>query len=191
MHRRVSFSTQALPGLGVGVAIDVGHRFISEHTVAHYFDPSVDTDEAKRRQRTFKELSRRTERRQGTLVYDIGRKVRQTCYFVDAEQGTTATSGPLHFGGKHFGSLYHYYHEERPELGVEPNDTVVFVSFSGLSGPKPVAAKLLRLSVSLEEDRIPYALRKQIPIPPHIRERLIGRVWKSLAIIVGTVVTRC
>jgi hypothetical protein len=181
MHDRVSFSTQPISGLGVGVAIDVGHRFLSEHSVAHYFDSSVPAEEATRRRRAFAELSQRTERRKGTLAYNTGGNVKQTCYFVDYEEGMTcATTGPLHFGSKHFESLYHYYRKDRPELNVERDDVAVFVSFTGLSGPKPVSAKLLRLSISLEEDRVPYALRKRLPTPPYIRERLIDRVWKSL-----------
>jgi hypothetical protein len=55
--------------------------------------------------------------------------------------------GPLEFGGCRFESLYDYYSQRRPRLGVEPDDAVVFVSFRGMRGDKPVAAKLLRLRV--------------------------------------------
>jgi hypothetical protein len=181
LFQRISFSTQAIADIGVGVAIDVRHRFLTLQSLAYYFDASVPVEEQRLRRHLFDELRQRSERRKGTLVYDVGRRTRYTCYFVSPEHGKTcATVGPLQFDGKYFPSLYDYYRREKPKAGVEPGDAVVSVSFRGLNGAKPVAAKLLRLSVGLEEERIPHTLRRLLPIPPHIREQLIRGIWDGL-----------
>ena len=182
MIRRISFSTIVIPDEGIGIALDFGHLFQSEKTLDFYFSPTLTESEWQRRGEEFNRLRGRPDRRKGTLLYDIGSQTRRICYFAEAEQGVTCdNTGPLAFGGQQYSSLYNYYQARRSNLNVRPDDAVAYVSFPGIKGNKPVAARLLRLRINLDPQKIPSSLRRQIAIPPHLREKLSNQLWNQIA----------
>lgn len=182
MIRRISFSTIVIPDEGIGVALDFGHLFQSEKTLDFYFNPTLTKSEGQKRGEEFDRLRGRSDRRKGTLLYNIGSQTRSSCYFTEAGQGVTCErTGLLEFGGQRYGSLYEYYQVKRPRLGVQPDDAAVYVSFPGIKGDRPVAARLLRLRVNLDPQKIPSSLRRRIPIPPDVREQLSSQLWRQIA----------
>jgi hypothetical protein len=181
MVSRVSFATLPVPEVGVAIAIDFAHLFRSKRTLDYYFSHGLDQDEAEQRQREFRRLSGRDDQRKGTLLYDWGSKTLSQCYFSHDPQGKTcADVGPLEFGGERYESLYEYYQKKRRRLKVAPEDPVVYVSFPGLRGQKPVAAKLLRLRVTLDPQSMPRELRTATTLAPTRRQELSRRLWESI-----------
>ncbi len=181
MLPRISLATLPIAGQGVGIALDFSHLFRTEKALDYYFAPGLSPDERKRRQSEFDRLRGRGDRRKGSLLYDSGSRTLSQCYFSHDVQGRTcADVGPLEFGGERFESLFDYYAKKRPNLQVERSDPVVYVSFPGMRGEKPVAAKLLRLRVMLDPQRMLRELRTSTTIPPERRRRFAQKVWENI-----------
>ena len=142
MLPRLSFATHAVLQNEIGVAIDFGHMFQTDLTLANF----LQDEEGVRR---FNQLRKRREGRRGTLIYDVGSHRRTKCYFNDfARDKTCETTGVIAFGNKRDDLLLHYYQCERASLAIQADDSVVYVNFEGLDRPVPVAARLLKLRVS-------------------------------------------
>lgn len=181
MLPRISLATLPIAGQGVGIALDFGHLFQTERSLDYYFAPCLSRDERKRRESEFDRLRGRGDRRKGSLLYDSGSRTFSQCYFShSAREAACKDVGPLEFGGERFESLFDYYSRKRPQLQVEPTDPVVYVSFLGMRGEKPVAARLLRLRVMLDPQRMPRELRTSTTIPPERRRHFAQKVWEKI-----------
>jgi len=180
MVPRVSFATIPLGERGIGIAFDFGHLFRTEMTVADFFDLQLDACEQKRRRKRFDELRSRQSGRKGNLLYDIGIGVLQHCYFARFEDNVTCEStGPIQIHSNTYDSLYDYYRIRRPQLEITPSNSVAYVSFPNLPYEKPVAAKLLRLRVTLDKDQMPRELRCTTTMPPHVRREAAIQMWQE------------
>ena len=116
-----------------------------------------------------------SERRKGTLLYDTGGLELGVCYFGRARpRETCATVGPVL---KH-DSLFDYYRHKYPDLEISPDDVVVDVSFRGLPGPVPVAAKLLRLRIMPDKGRSFSGLANFKTSSPFSRKEETEGVWE-------------
>lgn len=181
MLGRISLATLPIAGAGVGIALDFSHLFRTEKALDYYFPSNPSQQEQKDREREFDRLRGKGDRRKGTLLYDSGSGTFSQCYFSHAAHGRTcAEVGPLEFGGERYGSLHDYYSRKRPGLKVKADDTVVYVSFPGMRGEKPVAAKLLRLRVMLDPQRMPHELRTNTTIAPERRREMAQIAWKKV-----------
>ncbi|MBX3394342.1 MAG: hypothetical protein KF841_03140 [Phycisphaerae bacterium] len=181
MLPRLSFSTIALPDLGIGVIFDFHHLFQTEMTVADYFDEHIPASARDQRRREFNRLRQHRNDRRGTLLYQVRRTVAQVCYFHEFASGTTcATTGAIKLPHETYGSLFEYYQATRPSLEIAPDDPVAYVSFPGMIGAKPVAAKLLRLRVSLDPRFMPKQLRSRTTMPPSERRDKLLQLWRTL-----------
>lgn len=180
MVSRVSLATVSLSEGRIGVVYDFGHLFQTDFTIADFFDSSVSRSEQKTRYQTFKDLTSRNEGFKGTLIYDMGKGVSNHCYFSSfAEDMTCETTGSFTINSRSFESLYDYYRKRHPQLAIDPDDTVAYVSFPGLSYQKPVAAKLLRVRVMLDKKQLPAEMRKWTVIPPHKRRSMTLNIWQQ------------
>jgi hypothetical protein len=183
MIGRISFSTIELPGHGVGIAIDRGHLFRTEWTVADVFDPSLSNSERRRRQQRFDRLRDASGGRKGTLIYRSNAGMLNKCYFVDFARGATCASvGPIEIPGESYASLHEYYTKRKPRLKVQPSDTVAYVSFpsSVIRKDVPVPARLLHLRVMLDKDSMPREFRKETTMSPGRRRSRITKTWDHL-----------
>ncbi len=181
MLPRTSFATLPVAGAGVGIALDFSHLFRTERALDFYFAPGLIQDERTRREREFDRLRGRADRRKGTLLYDSGSRTFSQCYFSHDGRGQTCGKvGPLEFGGERYESLHDYYTRKRSRLNVTADDPVVYVSFPGMRGEKPVAAKLLRLRVLLDPQRMPRDLRTNTTIAPERRRELSQEMWERV-----------
>lgn len=180
MLPRISFATLPIARRGVGIALDFGHLFRTERSLDYYFAPGLSLDERKRRESEFDRLRGRGDRRKGSLLYDSGSRTLSQCYFSHNASATCEQVGPLEFGGERFASLFDYYNRKRPRLQVRQADPAVYVSFPGMRGEKPVAAKLLRLRVMLDPQRMPRELRTCTRIPPERRRQFAKVVWEKI-----------
>jgi hypothetical protein len=185
---RVAFATLALGDQGVGVAFDPGYLYQTEMTLADFFDPSLGRREREERQRQFDRLRSRGERRKGTLLYNTGTDAVSTCYFERFERGMTcARTGPIR--GKE--SLYEYCRDRHPLAGVEPDDSVAYVSFRNLPHPVAVPTKLLRLRVMADKDQSIRGLGQFKTMPPASRQAESQRAWEACqAAVVGALGVR-
>src|SRR5262249_11713335 len=76
--------------------------------------------------------------------YDTGGTVVSVCYFDHERRGVTCgTTGRVLDSA----SLYEYCRRRYPDLGVAPEDGVVYVSFPGMRNAAAVAANLRRVPV--------------------------------------------
>src|SRR5262249_42679959 len=115
----------------------------------------------------------------GTLIYDLGSYCRKKCYFHDfAQDKTCETTSVIAFGNRRYDSLFHYYQSVRPGLGVQADDPVVYVTFEGLGGPKPLAAGLLKMRVHLDLRFLPACMRR-LSMPPSERKRRSMSIWSG------------
>lgn len=170
MLPRVSFATHEVCGNEIGVAIDFGHMFQTELTLADF----LATEEGVRR---FNHLRKRGEGRRGTLIYDVGTHRRTKCYFNDfARDKRCNTTGVIAFGNRRFDSLFHYYQSERSGLEIRPDDPIVYVNFEGLGRPVPVAAGLVKMRVHLDPWFLPASMRR-LSMPPAERKRRSESIW--------------
>ena len=178
VHRQFKVSAIAMEDIGVGISVDVSMAFFTHKTVADVFRCDIPNHEQKRLQEDFESLSHRKYGRKGTLLYDLGNN-QMKCYFEKPLQGETcATIGPLFVKGQTYGSLLEYYRQKQPHLKINPNDSVVMVSFKDIDQPKPVAAKLLRSRVM--NDALPSSLKQIDKLAPYKRAGLISDFWKDL-----------
>ncbi|UCC31315.1 MAG: hypothetical protein JSU86_03380 [Phycisphaerales bacterium] len=181
MLPRISFATLPVAGEGIGIALDFSHMFRTENALDYYFASGQNPDERKRREREFDRLRGRGDRRKGTLLYDSGSQTFSQCYFSHNSHGQKcAEVGPLEFGGERYESLHDYYTKKRSSLKVKAEDPVVYVSFRAMRGEKPVAAKLLRLRVLLDPQRMPRELRANTTIAPGVRRELSEELWRKI-----------
>ncbi len=170
MLPRVSFATHEVRRNEIGVAIDFGHMFQTELTLADF----LQNEQGVRR---FNQLRKRGEGRRGTLIYDMGSHRRMKCYFNDfARDKTCETTGVIAFGNRRYDSLFHYYQSERPGLGIQADDPVVYVNFENLGRPVAVAAGLLKMRVHLDPWFLPPCMRR-LSMPPSERKRRCLSVW--------------
>jgi hypothetical protein len=170
MLPRFSFATQEVQETKIGVAIDFGHMFQTEQTVADFLKSGGGVAR-------FNELRRRQDGHKGTLIYDLGTERRSKCYFSDFARGKTcSTTGVIFVGNRRYDSLYDYYRQERPELRVGPDELMIYVSFEGLGRPKPVAARLVKLRLQLDPRFLPRRLR-QLAMAPQERKRRTEAAW--------------
>ena len=177
-YRRYEISGQSLGDTGVGIAVNIGTAFLTTWTVADFFAENVDPHEQKRRKRRFDSLSARQQGQKGTLLYDAGESLHK-CYFEDFRHGIAcATTGAFRVQGQDYDSLLHYYQRRHPEMDVEPDDPVAYVSFGNIDRPQPVAANRLRLRVSNES--LPARLRQVDKIPPEQRRSYAEGFWERL-----------
>ncbi len=180
MIPRISFSTQALGAGRVGLAFDFGHLFQTRETVAEFLGPDLPHPQREELRSRFNHLRRRDAGGRGTLMYDTGKRTLTKCYFHDfADEVTCASTGAFSIGNDHFDSLHEYYERRRPSLGIAADDSVVYVSFESLGRPKPVAARLLRLRVSLDQQEMPRGLRR-LSMPPHQRRVRAQKAWSDV-----------
>jgi hypothetical protein len=172
MLPRFSFATQEIQETKIGVAIDFGHMFQTQQTVADFLRNGSGVAR-------FNDLRRRQDGRKGTLIYDLGTERRSKCYFSDFARGKTCrTTGVIFVGNRCYDSLYEYYRQERPELHVGPDEPVIYVSFKGLGRSKPVAARLVRLRLQLDPRCLPRRLR-QLAMAPWERKRRTEAAWSG------------
>jgi hypothetical protein len=165
MLARLSFATHEVQDSGIGVAIDFGHMFQTEQTLADFL-----RDEAGVRQ--FNSLRGRQDGRKGTLIYNVGTERRSKCYFHDfARDRTCGTTGVIPVGNRRFDSLFDYYEATRPGLEVSLEDSVVYVRFERLGRPVPVAAKLLKMRMYLDPRLLPPGMRRLSMAPGERRSR--------------------
>ena len=170
MLPRLSFATHAVLQNEIGVAIDFGHMFQTDLTLANF----LQDEEGVRR---FNQLRKRREGRRGTLIYDVGSHRRTKCYFNDfARDKTCETTGVIAFRNKRYDSLLHYYQSERASLAIQADDSVVYVNFEGLDRPVPVAARLLKLRGKLDPWFLPPSMRC-LSMPPSEAPRRSLSVW--------------
>jgi hypothetical protein len=169
---RVSFATHEVRQDEIGVAIDFGHMFQTELTLADFLQDEHGV-------RRFNQLRKRGEGRRGTLIYDVGKHRRTKCYFNDfARDKTCNTTGVIAFGNRRYDSLFHYYKSERASLGVRADDPILYVTFEGLGRPVPVAAGLLKMRVHLDPWLLPPRMRR-LSMPPAERNRRSLSVWSG------------
>lgn len=177
-YRRFEISAIPIEGVGVGIPVEISTAFFTHRTIADIFRDDIPDHEQQRLQEDFKSLSRRQDGQQGTLLYDLENKQRK-CYFKEFLPGVTcATTGKRIVNGEVYDSLLNYYQQKQPHLKIDGNDCVAMVSFSGISEPQPVAAKLLRLRVM--NNSLPRALKQVDKITPWERLRLINSFWQRL-----------
>jgi hypothetical protein len=172
---RLSFSVLPLSAGKFGVAIDVGSLFRGAWTVADFFDSSLSDNERDRRQRRFQRLRGRGEGRKGTLLYDTGESMVNTCYFDRFAEDTSCGSVPGFNGAK---SLFDYCRRKYPKQPLSANDSVAFVRFKGLRRAVPVPAKWLRLRISLGREQMPKAIRQAVAASPSIRKQACVSLWE-------------
>ena len=180
MIPRISFATLPIGNDAIGIAFDLGHLFRTSMTLADFYDPTIGQREQSERRHEFDALSSRMKGRKGTLLYHSGSRTLDVCYFDHfAEEVTCKTTGPLSVQGKSYNSLYDYYDKCRPGLKVAPDDSVAYVSFKGLPSAKPVAARLLRLRVGLDEKQLPPEFKRKTVVAPEPRSRIAKETWKN------------
>ena len=178
VYRRFEISALPIQGVGVGISVEISTAFFTHCTVADVFRDDIPDYEQQRRQEDFESLSQRQRGQKGTLLYDLENKQRK-CYFDKfLPRITCATTGALSVNGQTYSSLLEYYKRKQPHLKVYADDCVASVSFEGISEPRPVAAKLLRLRVM--NDSLPRALKQVDKITPWERLRLINSFWQRL-----------
>ncbi len=178
VHRQFKVSAIAIEDIGVGISVDVSMAFFTHKTLADVFRCDILNHEQQRLQEDFEALSQRKYGRKGTLLYDLGNN-QIKCYFEKPlQEETCETIGPLFVEGQTYGSLFEYYRQKRPHLKINPNDSVVMVSFKDMDEPKPVAAKLLRSRVM--NDALPSSLKQIDKLAPYKRAWLISDFWKDL-----------
>jgi hypothetical protein len=177
-YRRYEVGTVLIEGVGVGIGVDVGTAFISERTVAYFFDEKVSSGERERRRREFDRLVGRQSGQKGTLVYDNGR-TRTKCYFEGVPVGVMCEStGRIRVRGQTFDSLFQFYRSNYPALPVTEETPVARVSFRGLDRPQFVAADRLRIRVM--NDELADALSSVDKIDPCRRREMIVDFWNGL-----------
>lgn len=164
--RRMSFA--ALPvGDCVGVALECGHLYRTERTLADFFAADLPDREWRERQREFNRLRRRKEGRRGTLLYDTGGKVVSVCYYDHERRGMTCgTTGRVLSSA----SLYDYCRKKYPALALSPDDGVVFGSFPSMGKAVALPAKQLRLRVMPDGDPYLRCLDDYKTAPPAARK---------------------
>lgn len=177
-YRRYEVATLAIPGVGIGVAVDLGTAFFTAETLAYYFDPTIAEAERRGREREFARLTTRQAGQKGTLLYDNG-QTRTKCYFEAAPRGMTcATSGKIRARNQGYPSLHDYYRAKYPQLSVAPDAQAIKVSFTGLGRPQPVAAE--RVWARVMNDDVPGPLGQVDKIAPGERRAAIQRFWDAL-----------
>jgi hypothetical protein len=175
---RYEIDALGLGDAGIGISVDIGTAFFSQHSLDYYFDASLNGAEAKLRRAEFDNFTSRQDGQKGTLLYNNGRS-NIKCYFENNNVGMTCGgTGSFKIAGETFASLYDYYSSKFGSLQVKQSDTAVHVSFPGLDRPVPVAAKLLSLRVM--NDDVPESLSSVDKIHPSERKRLITEFWKKL-----------
>ena len=178
VHRQFKVSAIAIEDVGVGISVDVSMAFFTHKTVADVFRFDLPSHEQQRLQEDFEFLSQRQRGQKGTLLYDLGNK-QMKCYFEKPlPRKTCATIGPLFVKEQTYSSLLEYYRRNQPHLKINPNDSVVMVSFENIDQPQPVAAKLLRPRVM--NDSLPGSLKRIDKLAPYERAGLISRFWRDL-----------
>ena len=176
-YRRFEVSAIPIEGVGVGISVEISTAFFTHNTIANIFRDDIPDHEQQRLQEDFESLSQRQRGQKGTLLYDLGNKQRK-CYFDQFLQGVTCTTtGTLYVDGQTYSSLFEYYQHNQSHIKINPNDSVAMVSFKGISQPRPVAAKLLRLRVMNES--LPRSLKQIDKIAPKERRRLTSGFWQS------------
>lgn len=173
---KVSFATLPMTDHGIGIAFDTGFLYRSEMTVADFFDSTPEKGEQTTRQSQFDRLTSRDTGRKGTLLYDTGRNDVSVCYFERFARGVTCGStGPI----MDHDSLTDYCRARHPNLKVEDDDSVAYVSFRGLPHEVPVPAKSLRLRIHLDKQQMPYQLRRTTTRAPGQRLKKALEVWRN------------
>ena len=177
-YRRYEIATLPVPGVGIGVAVDLGTAFFTAETLAYYFDPTVAEAERRGREQQFARLTARQAGQKGTLLYDNG-QTRTKCYFEAAPRGMTcATSGKIRANNQGYPSLHDYYRAKYPRLPVAPDAQAIKVSFTGLGRPQPVAAE--RVWARVMNDDVPGQFGQVDKIAPGERRAAIECFWGAL-----------
>jgi len=185
-YRCYQVSCEAIEGVGVGIAIEVGTAFFSKKTVADYFRDGLSTEERERLQQRFDQLRDRRNGRKGTLLYS-NKRSNTTCYFDSFPLGMTCgTTGKFRVDNESYSSLTDYY-KRKFGVTVSDDEPVIKVSFknpngngaaNGLSKPVPVCARMARLRVM--NDHLPRKLKQADKLTPLRREAMISELWGSL-----------
>ena len=176
--RRYEVSAIPIEGVGVGISVDISTAFFTCKTVADFFRGDIPDDEQRHLREVFESLSQRQQGQKGTLLYDLGNN-KMKCYFGDFRSDLTcATTGRRIVNGEVYDSLLKYYEQKQPQLRIDADDSVAWVSFYNISGLQPVAAKSLRLRVM--NDALPKSLKQVDKIAPEDRVRLINDFWLRL-----------
>lgn len=176
--RRYEVSAIPIEGVGVGISVDISTAFFTCKTVADFFRDDILNGEQQRLQEVFESLSQRQQGQKGTFLYNLGNN-KMKCYFGEfGADVTCATTGRRIVNGEVYDSLLKYYEQKQPQLRVNADDSVAWVSFYSINGLQPVAAKLLRLRVM--NDALPKSLKQVDKIAPEDRVRLINDFWLRL-----------
>jgi len=177
-YRRYRASAIPIEGVGIGISLHVATSFFTRRSVDEYLGDHLPDNIKAEREKRFNFLSQRQLGQKGTLVYDTGTS-KVKCYFEKFQKGVTcATTGPLMIRGCKYDSLIEYYREKGSHLPVEDTSRVVYVSFPGITNPRPVAANLVRLRVMNEI--LPRRMKNHDKIPPQMRNDHIEKFWKEL-----------
>jgi len=173
--RRYHFSVIPIDNVGLGLVIHISTAFFTNRTVADYFCKNGGTSSQKDWRKRFEFLSQRQKGQKGTLLYNTG-KSKHKCYFEEfLDDVTCDTTGSFRIKGKSYASLFDYY--QKTKAPFAKSDSVVRVSFPGISRPVPVAARALRLRVMNEA--LPGSLKQADKIPPTERRQLIQSFFQK------------
>ncbi len=164
---RMSFAALPIGDSLIGVAFECGYLYRTAWTLADCFAADLPERERRERRRQFDRLRRRSEGRKGTLLYDTDRPQVSVCYFDHERAGVTCGTTGRVLSAE---SLYDYCGKKYPALGVEREDSVVYVSFPKMRSAVPVAAKLLRLRVMPDGDPTLRGLDAYRTVPPGRRK---------------------
>lgn len=183
-YQRFELSSEAIEGVGVGLAVELSTAFFTTRTVADYFRDDLSEEEQERLQERFDRLRNRRGNKMGTLLYDNG-KTKTTCYFDSFPRGTTTSStGVIMVEGHRYSSLADYYKEAHGVTvrGDEPVAKVLFkrpdkkTPKKGLDRPLFVCANMLRLRVM--NNSLPGDLKKVDKVVADERARSVSRFWE-------------
>ena len=156
---KVSFATVPMGDRGIGVAIHTGFLYRSEMTVADFLNLHRQMAGSLLFSNDSTICAKR-DGRKGTLLYETGRNEASVCYFERFAQGVTCGStGPI-MGQA---SLFAYCRWRHPNINLNEDDSVAYVSFRGLPHEVPVPAKLLQLASISTDGKCPmrYCARQQ------------------------------
>lgn len=180
VYRRYEIGALPINDVGIGIAVDVGTAFFSKDTLAYFFDPTVPSQERRRRKERFDALTSRQAGQKGTLLYNRG-EARSKCYFEQAPGDVTcATTGSIRIKGQTYTSLADYYQKVSPNLAFAEDGPAVRVSFANLDRPVWVAAE--RLVVRVMNDELPGRLQSVDKITPEQRRQLLQTFWSGVGL---------
>jgi len=174
-YRRYAVSALHLAEVGVGVSVEISTSFVTESTLAHFFEHGLSSGESEQRLETFSRLTGRQFGQKGTLIYRTARNSSK-CYFEGAMPGVTCeTTGVLVVAGRKFESLADYYLEMQPETPFNKDGPVVRVSFNNLEAGTPVAAEWVRARIM--NDFLPVSLSQLDKLSPKDRREMAMTFW--------------